>query len=409
VTRALKAMVVDDREDGRVATASAVTAAGLKVVATSGHSIGLADLVARHKPQVIFVAAFQPLERPLNTISFLAELGRNRAIIAYSRSDDTPFFQQVIRAGARHLLPSPVTADDVARAVSHLDFRRRGRKVRVTGRVLAVVGQKGGIGKTAISVNIASSLANDSKNSVLIIDFDTTFGDVGLAMDIDTHHTAARAAAYLDSLDREAFKEKLVEHDSGAFVLPAPPQFGEWLAVEPEALERLVHFTSEFFDYVIVDTPGAYNDAVASAISVADHLFIVTNMERSSVKNTRLLLEVLQEEDYPDERILVIANHTVGNSGIDVTEVAPQLGRHSIWEIPFDSAMRLASQEGRPIVLWNATSRSSQSLRTLAGRLATEPDNIERRKEVRAARVPEPISLRDRLRGKLGLRLAKAS
>ncbi len=409
MTRALKAMVVDDREDRRNATAKAVAEAGLKVVATTGRSLSLDELVTCHKPQVIFVAVDNPLERPLRTVAALAESGRGRAVIAYSRSDDTPFFQQVIRAGARHLLPAPVKSTDVAMAVKNLGFRRRGRKVRVTGRVLAVIGQKGGIGKTAISVNIASSLAHDSKNSVLIIDFDTTFGDVGLAMDIDSHHTTARAATYLDSLDREAFKERLVEHHSGAFVLPAPPQFGEWLAVEPEALERLVQFTSEFFDYVIVDTPGAYNDAVASAISVADHLFIVTSMERTSVKNTRLLLEVLQEENYPDERILVIANHTDRNSGADITEVAPQLGRASIWEIPFDAAMRLASQEGRPIVLWNAASKSSQSLRTLASRLATEPDRIERRSEVRAARAPEPISFRDRLRGKLGMRLAKAS
>src|SRR5205814_5612424 len=110
------------------------------------------------------------------------------------------------------------------------------------------------------------------------IDFDTKFGDVALAMDVESHHSTARAAAYLDSMDRETFKERLVEHHSGAFVLPAPPQFGEWLAVEPEALERLVQFTSQFFDYVIVDTPGTYNDAAASAIAVADHLIIVTSM-----------------------------------------------------------------------------------------------------------------------------------
>ena len=81
-----------------------------------------------------------------------------------------------------------------------------------------------------------------------------------------------------------------------------------------------------------------------------------------------------------------------------------------MWEVPFDEQMRMASQEGRPLVLRNPDSACSQSLRTLARRIATEPDRIDRRKEVRAARAIEVPTFRRRLGKALaGMKLAKAS
>jgi pilus assembly protein CpaE len=193
----------------------------------------------------------------------------------------------------------------------------------------------------------------------------------------------AEVASDLGRLERDDFKATLVRHESGAFVLPAPAHVGEWLSVSPEKLASLVEYAGEMFDYVVIDTPGAFNDAVAAALELADHAFIVTSMEVTSVKNTAMLLEVLATAGYPAERTLVVVNHTIAEPGVTVVDIAPTLGRDSVWEVPYDANVRRSSQAGHPVVLLDPKSLGGKSLRALANRIATQPDGIDRRSSVR--------------------------
>jgi MinD-like ATPase involved in chromosome partitioning or flagellar assembly len=131
-----------------------------------------------------------------------------------------------------------------------------------------------------------------------------------------------------------------------------------------------------------VDTPGAYNDAVAAGIEIADHSLIVSSLEMTSAKNTSLLLEALRSEGYADERTLVVANHTMRDTGFAPIQLARMLERR-VWEVPFDPRMRAATQSGTPITGGSPNAPASLSLRALASRLAMEPDQIERRHSMR--------------------------
>jgi len=232
----------------------------------------------------------------------------------------------------------------------------------------------------------------------VIIDFDTNFGDVGLALDVNGNYTAAEVASGLDGLDRESFRDSLVLHESGAYVLPAPRHVGEWLRVTPEQLEAVVEAAASIFDHVVIDTPGAFNDTVAAALAIADHAFIVTSMEVTSLKNTACLLELLKDEDYPEERILVVVNNTSPDPGVTPLEVAHGLNAPSIWEVKFDKDLRRGTQAGRPATRGKEKGAGAQSLRALALRLATSPDQIDRRAAVRGKGREHPAALAERLR-----------
>lgn len=192
-----------------------------------------------------------------------------------------------------------------------------------------------------------------------------------------------------------------MEHPSGAFVLGAPARVGEWLKVTPEQLEALVETAAALYDYVILDTPGAFNDAVATAMDLADNILIVTSLEMSSVKNTALLLDVLLEEGAAGERALIVANCTSADTGINMIDLVPSLKRDSIWKIPFDPAIRKASQVGKPAVMANPTSPASQSILAMARRIEVSPDRIDRRSVVRGEALP-------RERGSVGSKMKAA-
>jgi pilus assembly protein CpaE len=395
------AAVVDDDAEARSRLCAMLESEGLAVVVSVPHGVTGVERVRAEAPQVIFVAFGEPVLRSVQTVDYLGNALPGSAILAYSSSEEVSVFQQAIRAGARHLLHAPLKTSDLRRALAAVAEKDAGLEtvpVAMAGRVISVVGQKGGIGKTALSVNLASALAHDRKASVLIVDFDTSFGDVGLAMDMTSPSTTAQAALDMGKLDTAAFKESLSEHRSGAFVLSAPAHVGEWLHVRPAELEALVELGASLFDYVVVDTPGAYNDAVAAAVSVSDNLLIVTSLELSSVKNTSMLLAILEAAGYPEALQQVVVNNTLRDTGLNIADTVPALERQSMWNIPYDPAMRVASAEGVPVVLLRPDSPASQSIRALARRLTEEPGRIDRRRTLRAEAPNKRANFRVRLR-----------
>jgi pilus assembly protein CpaE len=402
VTDALAVAVIDDDEESREALCAMLEAEGLAVVASGAHSMANAQAVLDAQPELLFMSFEHPILRCVQTVDFFSTALPDAPILAYARSEEVSVFQQAIRAGARHLLHAPLQLDDVRRALGQvIGSSPSGAIIGTTGRVISVVGQKGGIGKTALSVNLASALARDTRSSVLIIDFDTTFGDVGLTMDTNSPATVAQAAQDLSLMDRSTFKSSLSEHESGAFVLSAPAHVGEWLHVQPAELEALVEVGASLFDFVVVDTPGAYNDAVAAAISISDNLLIVTSLEVTSVKNTSILLNVLEEEGYPAGHSQVIVNNTVASTGLKITDAPAVLERTSLWNIPYEPAMRHAATHGLPLVLRKPSSPASESIVALAKRLAENPDQIDRRASLREQTVQRRAGLRARLKAAL--------
>ena len=387
---ALTAVVVDDNPGSREKLTRALAQAGVAVSLSCGTSVKDFRRVVVDHPSLIFLTLEDPFPRAIRAVEYLAGSLPETPIVAVSSSTGVAVFQQVVRAGAKFLIEAPLQQSEIKKVIGSLSASTAPKPglARGTGRVIAVVGQKGGVGKTAISVNLAAALASNPANHVLIIDFDMSFGDVGLAMDVTGDTTTAQAAQYLSETDREDFKRSVIEHPSGAFVLAAPSRVGEWLKVSPAQLEALVETAAALYDYVILDTPGAFNDAVATAMDLADNILIVTSLELSSVKNTALLLDVLLEEGVAGERALIVANCTSADTGINTIDLVPSLKRDSIWKVPFDPAIRKSSQVGRPAVTADAGSPASQSILALARRIETSPDRIDRRSEVRGEALP---------------------
>jgi pilus assembly protein CpaE len=232
-----------------------------------------------------------------------------------------------------------------------------------------VFGAKGGIGKTTITTNIAVAIAKDSDKSVLIIDLDTRFGDVAIMLDIEPTTTVAQLAPMVDGIDRDAFKAALVHHSSGVYVLPSPKHPNDWRAVEPEDVRKLVRFAARIFDYVILDTPGAFNDIVGAAIDVATQVLVVTSVDMASIKDTSFILDLLESEGFPEERLVLTVNHPNGANTIRSEHIERVLRKKVFWEIPHDNQMTLATQVGQPVVLSKPRSRAASNLTSLASKI----------------------------------------
>ncbi len=162
-------------------------------------------------------------------------------------------------------------------------------------RIIAILNQKGGVGKTTTAINLAAYLARDGK-TVLLVDLDpqgNATSGLGLAKD------GFEAGSYNVLLGQTELENVLVEtHIGGLFVLPTNAHLA---AAEVElvsnkerehALKRALSKTD--FDYIIIDCPPALGLLTINALTAATHVLIPVQAEYYALEGLGQLLDVMQ-------------------------------------------------------------------------------------------------------------------
>jgi pilus assembly protein CpaE len=207
-------------------------------------------------------------------------------------------------------------------------------KLPQQGEVMVVCSAKGGIGRTILTVNLAVALSKKNL-AVSIMDGDFQFGDVGLAMDLQTGFSIKEVVEGLETLDQYSLAGYLTKHESGVQVLPAPerPEFADM--VTKEAVNKIIELLRLQHDYVVIDTEAGLNEQTLNLIEQADQILVVTNLEMTALKNTKLFLETLEILGLK-ARARVIINRANMESVIAAEDAAKILGAENPIYIPND-------------------------------------------------------------------------
>ena len=224
-------IVVDPDIDARSDTAHMLEAADLSVVGESDYGIDAVTMANERPPDVFLVSMEEPVARAIQTIEMLVSAAPQAATIVVSSLADAGSVRSAMVAGARDYLIKPLKPEDVTRAVYGVLEQEERRRQQADGEqsetvprgtIITIFGAKGGIGKTTVATNLATSLVRITNSNVCLVDMDTRFGDVAIMMDVAVEHSIADLGQRIDELDRESIKEALTAHHTGVSILPAP-------------------------------------------------------------------------------------------------------------------------------------------------------------------------------------------
>ena len=371
------AMLIDSEENVRELMRAKVESSGMEVLAERPHGIAAQQAIQEMRTDVIFIAIEQTIQRAMQVVDFARATVPGALIVAYSGAWSPTVERRLMQAGVNDFLHGKVTREQMKGIAERARRLAQAHNAPLAteqqdGRVVAVIGQKGGIGKTTTSTNLAAAIAAEGSKSVVLIDLDPRFGDVAVMMDVKADYTVSEVARDSAFLERETFRGALLKHDSGAYVLPAPRDYRSWLNCSTEQLQTMISFAASIFDVVILDTPGTYNDVVGSSVELADRVVVVTSTDLTSLKNTSLLLEHLNLHGRADKEVVVTLIHghdVVGAPSKADVEFA--ISRSVDVEVPFDRNVRKASQAGVPVVQLYPRTPASLAFGELAGGLAS--------------------------------------
>ena len=370
-----RVIVIDQDQVARSEVQKMLALSGFAVLGEAGYGIEAVSLAKEAEPDVVIISIEEPVVRALQTVEAVADLLPQSPIVTYSSIKDPASMRKAMLAGVSDYLITPIREEDLINSVHSVLAQEERRQARISGEmdepvacgtVLTVFGAKGGIGKTTISTNLATALVQKTGQSVVVVDLDTRFGDVAILMDIPVERSIADLALPEEEINRELLQDCLYTHNTGLTILPAPVRPTDWRSIHAGHIERVVTLLAQTYDYVILDTPGTFNDIVARSLELATLVLLVATVDMASLKDTLLAIDMLRSWNYPQEKVKLVINATNEASNVQPQEVRRMLGREVFWSIPYDRNISTSTQLGMPVVVTKPNAKASESLIELA-------------------------------------------
>jgi pilus assembly protein CpaE len=322
-------------------------------------------------PNVIMIESESRGDDILGGLDSLAEVcDAGTRVVVIGRHNDVVLYRELIRRGVSDYLISPVGTLDVVRSICGLFSAPDAKPV---GRIVAVIGAKGGVGASTIAHNIGWAIARDLKLDTVVGDLDLGFGTAGLDYNQDPPQGIADAVFSPDRIDT-AFVDRLLSKCTDHLSLLAAPA----------TLDRVYDFSTEAFDSIcdalratvpctVLDLPHRWTGWTRRTLIAADDILIVAGPDLANLRNAKNLLDLLRAARPNDHRPSYCLNQ-VGipkRPEIKPADFAKALDDEPVAVIPFEPhVFGTAANNGQMIAELSSSHRAAETFRAL-GQLLT--------------------------------------
>jgi pilus assembly protein CpaE len=290
----LVAFVLDGESETSLGSCLAQLSVPSPIIKRGGLVGAIRYLGAERSPQSIIVD-ISGAEMPASQIHELAELCEPGVIvIAIGDRNDVALYRDLVSAGVSEYIVKPVTAQLLAKALAGAPVSGEGSPIsRKLGKVIAVVGARGGVGATTLAIHLALHLANRQSRRVMLLDLDLHTGDCALALNLKPTPGLREALASPGRIDSVFLDRAMATHGERLFVLSAEEPLRADTEYTAEAIETLLGVLRTQFHYIIADVPRIPSAPYWRALDTADLRIIVADQTLRSVRDTVRLREEL--------------------------------------------------------------------------------------------------------------------
>ncbi|GAA1961775.1 response regulator [Nocardioides panacihumi] len=365
--------VIVDHDQDVVATLLRSLPAGSQGVASMDRV--RAWLAQHHDEYVVVVGPTVAVSEALALCDYLRTIRPTVSVVLIRDELTTEVLTAAMQAGARDVLQAgslEAVSAAVTRAYQLFIALRGPGGASHSGKVITVWSPKGGVGKTTMSVNLGLALTEGGARRVCLVDLDLAFGDVAITMQLFPTHSIEHAIGSESSIDAELLNGLLTRHQDSMMILAAPSHPDVRDRVSPTLVSQVLRTLKESFDFVVVDTPPAFDEQTLTALDETDEIVIIATLDVPTLKNVKVGLETLDMLNIAQERRHLLLNRADDEVGISPDRVEGILGMRPETLVATSLEVAASTNAGSPIVVKNPYHPTSTAIIALASQLAGE-------------------------------------
>jgi len=273
------------------------------------------DQLAQEEADVILLDLNLPDSQGLDTFLSMRVHAPGTPIVLLTGNDNDALALKAVEAGAQdYLVKDKLNGETLVHALRYAIVRHQSTPEQAAeeaasgaGRIVGVLGGKGGVGATTVAAHVAAQLRRQTGEPVLLADLDLDAGSVGFLMQVSSPYTIADAAANVHRLDGEFWRTLVPATAEGIDVILSPGLFGAGETPPEGRFRHLFRFLRKQYRWVVADL-GRLNRLTATVVTETDAILLVTTADLMAVHDTGRVVEGLRSLDVPSDSLLLVHN-----------------------------------------------------------------------------------------------------
>jgi len=335
-------------------------------------------------PELLFYEIGRDSEKDFVAIESLLESGPVNEVFIVVERAETDLVVKAMRSGVKEVFLLPVKEQEVKEALDKFKKRRqpsaRETEQPKLGKLIDVIGCKGGVGATTIAVNLAASFVKAAKvQSVALVDMNMVFGDIPLFLSVKPAHHWGEVMSNIERLDATYLMNILSKHQNGLHILASPSYLNGDRPATPEAVSGMIGLLQKMFDVVVIDGGQSLSPISLKIMQMSDEILLVSLLSLSSLANTgKVFRSFSGAGDVSRDKVRIIINRYLKKSDLSLADAEKSLGKEIFWTIPNDYQTTISAiNNGSPLMDIASKAAVTRSIKDLAENIAKTKEKAE--------------------------------
>lgn len=273
----------------------------------------VSDLIGRAALPGLILVDIDGTDDALPHIETIAASYPAARILAVGTANDVRLYRALQSAGVGEYLIKPLELEDLRRAAVAVARRTEAAPVeRRPGKVVAIVGVRGGVGASTLVVNAGWIAAQQFNQKTVVLDLDLQFGTSVLALDLEPGRGLREALQHPNRLDSLLLASSMVNASEKLCVLGAEESLDHRISFDGQAVDLLLKELRSGFACTLVDVPRHTLSQYQGVLAQADLIVLVSELSLAGIRDTARIRSFLRSNGTTAECI-VVASKVVGN------------------------------------------------------------------------------------------------
>jgi len=326
------------------------------------------ELYQEKKSPDYLVVDISKSDLPSSDITRLFEVcSPNVTIVVIGTKNEVSLYRDLTKLGIYEYLLSPLFPEILETTLQSIMTGKSKTEVAPTktGKIIACMGARGGVGATFLASNVAAMLAGEKLRRVVLIDLDPYFGTFSLNFDLKENIHLKEAFENPGRIDQILIERLLTPINERLYIFGSEESLSVKVDYNIEGLDEIIKYLKKQFHYIIIDIPHTFNDTVSKIIKKSNIFLFITEPTVAGLRDTGRLLQFVNKE-VTSHRCIVILNKNgqYGEFDVDVGEFAKILKNKVDHIIPYDTKISIEFlNQGK--TMENEKNRIANSIRNI--------------------------------------------